>query len=253
MKLTYFLLLSVVFASLFFPFQASARQEIDSADRLAFLNRATGNDSSDNTFQRRVDAIMNTETSANRDFVGTRDEQARLEAQKQLLEEQEAEMIRLNPPSSPKTNEEIPKIGGKIEPDLFSDGMDRKMQDASNQAFNQTTSDIYKNIDDKKKLADTLQPGSSQAEETGSIGNELPSLANNPFYSGPGSEASEEQQQFEADKNIIIQRMVSTRGFEESDARRVVRNASSREELMINLMKEGYTYGESTDLSDTGQ
>ncbi len=253
MKFSYLLLPAIAFTCLFSPSQASARQEIDSSDRLAFLNRATGNDSSDNSFQRRVDAIMSTDASANRDFVSTRDEQARLETQKQLLEEKEAEMIRLNPPSSPKSNEEIPKIGGKIEPDLFSDGMDRKMQDASNQAFNQTTSDIYKNMDEKKKMADMLQAGSAQTEETSNTGNELPSLANNPFYSGPGSEASEEQQRFEANKNIIIQRMVSTRGFEESDARRVVRNASSREELMINLMKEGYTYGESTDLSDTGQ
>lgn len=234
--------------------QAHARQELESSDKLAYLNSATGNTAIQDPYQRRVDAIMEINPDPNRTYVADQDAENRFEA-KVEADEEEAARLALVDPVTPKPKNQGTKVETMIEPDPASQGPDNNRQDGRNKTFEQTTAKIYED-DDKKKTETALLAAQNKTAENQTaekISKLPPSLANNPFYNAPISEdTSGEQEGFEMNRQLIVSRLVQSSNMSFEDAQKMVNSSSSREELIITIMQEqGLTYGASREVTET--
>lgn len=230
-----------------FAFPAYGRREVESAEKLAFLNQATGSSdtiqsSSTSSFQARFDAIMNTDATMERELVGTQDAyNQRQEALEEKLE-LDAEMNRvkeLNPerydPLKARTNFKVQE-----EP-----GVSQKL-DAGEQTYLKERAAIQKEFDEriqKKPTAVTPTPSPSSESSDSPIKD---ALANNPFYKG--GEFRESENAFEEQKAVIRARLLGS-GYPEDTVQRWVNSATNEEDVIRNLMKDNdVSYGEASDM-----
>ncbi len=231
-----------------FSLPIQARNEIDSPDKLAYLNTATGNTSIQDPYQRRVDAIMDIDPAdSNRTYVSDQDAENRIEA-KAEAEAEEAARLELVAAPIPKLKNQGPKVETIIEPDPASQGPDKNRQDGRNSTFELMTDKIYEDAEKKKNQTSTLTAGNETAgsQKTGSADTLAPSLSNNPFYFGQAAPEGEAHN-FEMDKNIIATRLIQ-QGRNVDEVNELLRGASGREELIITLMNAiGYTYSQAKD------
>ena len=119
--------------------------------------------------------------------------------------------------------------------------------DASEQTFQKTLEEQTRKESALKKEKE-LQP---KTEKPGSPASTLaPSLANNPCYNPAAPGLAKDRQDFESNKPVLISRLMQG-GFTKQDAERMLAESSSTEELVLDLMNDGKTYGEASDLART--
>lgn len=242
MNYAVFMLIFSLFNSL--PAAASSNR-VENSERLQLLNQATGGSSSSgqSTFQNRLDAILNTTQTTQRDYIQNEEIQAREENNARILEEKELEEKRikeLNPERyDPQKNSDQTKIADtSLAADLRYDG--------SQKAYEEAQKKIQKEFDDR--INQKPSAASPSVKEPPSPSSSLPpSLANNPFYTQRSAEA--EESEYESMKPLIINRILMRNDvFNKQQVEEYVRRASSKEELVMILMKEpGLSYGDASE------
>lgn len=239
-----FIWTTVLIITSFFPFYAyAASNSVENSERLAQISRATGTSSGNTTtFENRMDAILSNSRSQERAYVVNEETTARERAAVQLQEEQEeiARAKELNPglynPKKSKDNIQV----------TDSNAAKASKYDGTEKAYQTTRENIQKEFDERIKKESALAQEKRTAERAaGSLSTLPPSLANNPFY--VGEEEDPDQKRFESRKAVIVSRLVE-RGIAEEDASASVGQATSEEDLIVNLMKNyDLSYGDATD------
>lgn len=238
-KLSPFLLTSLIFLSFCLPLEARDRT-VESADRLNLLNQATGNtDSASNSFQARLDAIVNTAPTPERTLVANDDEAARQQfaVQTKIMEEKTAKRASdLNPAKyDPSKNKDNTKIADDSKSKVIG----------TEEAYLKEREDIQKESDEKlKKMAEANLKLAKPKLSPDAIPDD--GLSKNPFYSG--KTFAEEQHTFEESKPILVSRLVSL-GMAQDSAVQYVSQSSSNEDLILILMRqEAMSYGQASNL-----
>ncbi len=219
-------------------------RDVKDTEKLELLRQATGeSDRSGIDFQQRLDSIMETDSSATRDYVADREdaESARILAQENaeaLVEAQARPPVTERVKTSVAEEEEKAreKEAAALKPlDTRTDASEWAYQEERNKILEDTT---------KAKTAPQTGSFPAGASQAGAL---APSLANNPFYF---KEANTERDAFEMNKPVVLNRLVQNGVMSEDDARNLVQGTVSQDDLILALMNDqGMTYGEASDIA----
>lgn len=236
---------------LLIPFCAAAlaynnSNSVQDSERLAQINRATGASSgSTSTYQNRLDAMLSTNRTPERSYMVTEEASARQRAAVSAQEEanEAARARELNPALySPKKA----KDGGQI---TDFNASKASKTDGTEKAYQTAKEDIQKEFDERIKKASqqAAELRTAQANEAKNSSSAPAGLAGNPFY--VGEEKDPDQKRFDSRKAVIVSRLVE-RGISEEDANSTVGQATSEEDLIVNLMKNyDLSYGDASEAS----
>jgi hypothetical protein len=210
------------------------------------VRRATGGNpvGATGSFQERLDSILNLDPEPQRTLVANQDAEIRQDILDARLAEEKETLKKATPTTPPAGNSLADNQTGRIKPDL---------QETKILADEKTFLELQQNEAKEKKTKpaednddETGQPLESKDAEGGES-NIAPSLANNPFYFGPQTEKT-----FDDDKPIIISRLVQRLNYTELEAKNIVGTAASPEELVLFLMqKEEFEYGDAVEIVKT--
>lgn len=246
MKSVLYFFISLLLLSLFnLPLGFAGSNRVERSERLQLLNQATGeSSSSQSTFQNRLDAILNTTQTAERNYVQTEEFEAKEERNALALEEAAAEEKRLkelNPDRyDPKKNSDQTQIADSSLAEEFK-------YDGSQKAYEEAQKKIQKEFDERIAPKPDSQAAAAKGTGSAAASSLPPSLANNPFYTQQSAEA--EESEYEAMKPLIISRILMRNDvFTRDQVEDYVRRASSKEELIMILMKEPFlSYGDASE------
>ncbi len=237
-------------ANLMGSFPAAAREEVDSAEKLDLLQRATGattpSESSSSSFQNRLNAILDTTPSKERTSVADQDAQARQQKiQAEILASATPEPEISESPGPDDLNKPL-QVKDKTK--ILNAQTDLKV-DGTQKAYDKERAEIFKEADEKtKKALETApKPLASASQSPAAASNLPPSLANNPFYQKAAGNGTLSEESFETRKPLVVSRLIAN-GMSNEDAESLVSRASSSEELVLLLMQEqGYSFGQASD------
>lgn len=241
--LTLGFLLLIPFCSSAFAFNNS--NSVQDSERLAQLNRATGASSgSSSTYENRLDALLSTDRTPERSYMVTDEANARQRAAVSAQEEaeEEARARELNPGLyNPKKAKDSKVTDFNAAKGSRTDGTERAYQTAKEE--------IQKEFDERIKKesqqAAELRAAQSSASEQSPSSASASGLAGNPFY--VGEEKDPDQKRFDSRKAVIVSRLVE-RGISEEEANSSVGQATSEEDLIVNLMKNyDLSYGDASE------
>ena len=235
------LLLLCLFLS---PRPSYSRDRVDSYEKMNLLRRATGSDrATTDSFQARVDAILNPSTDPERVHIAAADEASRVQAQAKEPEE-------LTPKSetAPLSQQTLPESG--LVKSKEEDRKAKDLVDNSEKAYQKSLQKLQEEENEKKPEASKSKPSEKTSTAKQKL---LPSLANNPFYSKEKAGGRDPLKQYEASKPIIVSRLVGNKIFGEEEAQELVARAETPEELVMLLMEQNLTYGEATDAVQTSE
>lgn len=213
-----------------------SRDQIDSDQRLNMLNRATGKESTTNTFQARLDAILDTTATPERSYVGTQDEAIRQKAAVAKKEAADKEFLRQ---SAPRPGKDTPKV---------KDTQVKLKTDMTEKNYLAEREKIRKANAERLRDLKTTEDPRPKEKSPASDSKVSMSLKNNPFYHGNFSKNA--QFDFEDQKPVLISRLIQQNGMDQIDAERLVSQAASPEDLTIRLMEDqGWTFQEANEVT----
>lgn len=255
MRKTFFWALPFV---LIFPIStaSAAREQVRDYERLRLLQQATGETPAGNSsFETRVNALLDPGTVAASPaytYQADKDEAALQQVNLAQQKVNAAEAARIYSSSAALT----PNDNAVKKPDsrlpVFKDDMrDQTQVDATEAAFQKKLDEIANEPLLKKKEEPAKAPSAETEQPKQPNGNPLdPALANNPFYFPGAASAARDKAEFEANKPVLVARLVQE-GFTRAQAEKMLNEATSSEDLVLSLMSEGKTYGEANDLART--
>ncbi len=210
--------------------------EVDRDQRLNQINRATGQPSTNNSFQARLDSILNTTPTMERTLVANED---------QAIREKAAESQRIAAENTYKL-QTAPRPGKDLT--KVKDTALRTKTDMTEKAYQTEREKIQKaNLEKKKLLKNPEEVPAGNKPAVQNSGVSL-SLTNNPFYHGNFSKSTAD---FEDQKPVLVSRLIQQQGMAPEDAEKLVAQSSSPEELTISLMQEqNLTYQEAGDITE---
>ena len=220
-----------------FSIPLRAADDVDDYDRLSLLRQATGGQPSANGYQARLDAILNPNPDAARTVVAADDAKNRAQARENASIQAAittARQPKLYDDTRVKGRDENLKVTGKV--------------DGSEKTFQKSLSEMLQSPEKEKKPEQKPSSTTSLEEKEKDQKSKLPpDLADNPFYKGVPEEP-DPAKKFEADKPVIVSRLVATTDMHDLDAQNFVDRASNAEELIILLMQEkGLSYEEANE------
>ena len=218
--------------------------QIDSSERLNLLNQATGNESTSNSFQARMDAIFDTTATPERSYVAGEDAAAREQQRLAALPPKEMVTTRISASTQPKYNPLKNKDQGKV-PNGSSPAAVK--EDSSEVAYLKDRSDIQSEFDDRI----AKKPAPATALKSAASASDSDPLANNPFYTKDKT-ADGDENSYDKLKPLLLNRLVSHISVISPDTLAdYVNQASSKEDLILILMREaGLNYGEASESVD---
>jgi hypothetical protein len=243
-RFLFHLLLGGTIFTLALPAVHARRDEVEDEQRLQFLRQATGSapNSSSNSFQSRLNAIMDTTASTERYSV-VADE---YKEKQRILAEERAELNEELLTSPPPYKE-----GGPLKTQDKTKIQNADIQnqiDGTEGSFQKTRDALQSEFDQRIQKRPAIAPAADSPllKESGTL---APSLANNPFYIQPESGESS-QANFQQRKPIMASRIASQTGISAQEAEDLVSQVSNSEELILRLMQDqGMTYGEASDIT----
>jgi hypothetical protein len=246
--------ISLSFFALILSFSAAvpaqARDEVRDFERLRLLQRATGQPTSENSFETRVNALMDVTTNVTPAYQSQAAEDAKIAetAQKKAAEAaaldakyRERSLAQSQPSPEQTQTGRLP-----VYPD---DTRDKNLHvDASEETFQKMREEEAEKKKQYEVLKNAEEDKSALLNKTIDDKTLAPSLANNPFYFPGAPGAAKGRQDFENSKPVLMSRLIQN-GFTQFQVQRMLADASTAEELVLLLMDEGKTYGEAADLT----
>lgn len=238
---------ALLFVVLFLPSKAWSR-DIDSHEKLALLNRATGDSSSSPTsFSTRVDNILDQSSTANRTLIETEDAQMR-ELNVEALAEDPALVTGYSTATTVAEWQEKQNEKEKNDPEenrgLVKSKLERPERSymiEKEELFEQNQRDREEYLE--KKKADEREAKSKALQEEEEL--DATGLKNNAFYFGKKDES---KNPFIENRYIYVSRLVQD-GYDYDKAVDLVNNLTSSDDLVIHLMTvDDYTYGEAMEI-----
>ncbi len=235
------------------PESLAARNEVRDYERLRLLQQATGGGSSSgSSFETRVNALLDISSNAAPTYASQANEDARIAAETLKTAEAQkkqglaaAKTPSSTPGQTPKNFEG--KIQGYLEQTQENPPLVDGFVNGSEEAFQKRLQEEKEKQEIERRKAEEEPAQAGKPAPAPENSDALPSLANNPFYFGENTGKAKDQQDFENNKTLLFSRLIQD-GYTRADARRMLAEAGSPEELILTLMNDGKTYGEASDM-----
>ncbi len=240
-----------MFAAFLASLPLNAANDVKDYERLQLLQQATGQDTASNSFETRMNALLDTSSQATTTYTSQANEDYRIAQETQKQQRETAAIDAKYQTVTPVSVQAKDPANANRLPVFRDDTRDAgALVDNSEAAYQQLLQDEAAKRDELKKQA--VQPQAAAAQSAAAPTPTLaPSLANNPFYIAGSAGMAKSRQDYETSKPVIISRLVQN-GYSRYAAEKMVTDASSSEDLIVYLMNiEGKTYGEASDLAST--